>query len=142
MAEHLAGLARQHGIGLNVVKDMPPERAYALRAGFAGMAPVRIVTIAPVMDETTYAVALHEMGHTVAKNGVFGPCELCRSVSDVSKKILAEQSAWEWAKQNALDWTVAMEQNKQMSLHQYEEWALNKVRSIMRRHRAKKTSAT
>lgn len=142
MAEHLAGLARQHGIGLNVVKDMPPEDAFALVGQLAPWLPAcRVVTIAPIGDETTYAVALHEMGHTVAPDGASPlPCELCRSVVDVKRKIRAEQAAWDWAQANALEWTVAMEQNKQMSLHNYEEWALNKLRQIIGRHRAKNNS--
>lgn len=135
MAIHLAGLARQHDIALNVVKGMPPERARAERFQLAPMpwAVMRLVTIAPVGDETTYAVALHEMGHVVARHGMsgVGVDNPCRSIDDVKKKILAEQAAWDWAQANALEWTVAMEQNKQISLHNYEEWALNFVKKII-----------
>lgn len=136
MAEHLAGLARQHGIVLNVIKGMPPEQAFAINGG----PRMRLITVAPVVDETTYAVDLHEMGHCVAPDAVWGPCELCRSVADIQGKIRAEQAAWDWAQANALEWTVAMEQNKRMAMKGYEEWALNLGRALVRQHRAKEKS--
>jgi hypothetical protein len=67
---------------------------------------IRVVFCHPVIDETTYAVALHELGHLAAPLGVLtgivpgDPSNLCLDQED---------AAWEWARHYALVWTPAMQ---------------------------------
>lgn len=71
-----------------------PEAAFAV--------PIyRTVVVAPIRDESTYAIALHEIGHLVA------PCGELRGNANLMR--LAEDAAWEWARHYALDWTPFME---------------------------------
>jgi hypothetical protein len=141
LVEHLAALALQHNITLDVIAGMKPERALA-RAGinpFTRQTVGRRIQIAPVTEESTYVVALHEMGHLVAPNGMSGTSVgMARSVRDIQSILRAEQAAWDWAKENAIEWSVAMEQNKQMSLGAYEDWALRLGRMLLALHKETK----
>lgn len=70
-----------------------PDEAYAIVA-------IRTVVCAPITDETTYAVALHELGHVVAPNGSLPGQALTR---------VEEEAAWNWARHIALEWTEVMD---------------------------------
>ena len=72
-----------------------PEAAFAVPAD-------RTVVVAPIRDESTYALTLHELGHIVAPfGGLHGSPGLERD---------AEDAAWAWARHYALEWTPLMEQ--------------------------------
>lgn len=66
------------------------------------------VVVRPVIDEASYAIALHELGHH------------CGTVDiAVQNKLDKELAAWEWAEYISLDWTVTMQQVKQHGLGTY-----------------------
>ena len=64
--------------------------------------------LAPVRSALSYAVALHEIGHWK------GSRQNSRSV------MVRERAAWQWARENALIWTDAMERCATQSLAWYE----------------------
>ena len=63
------------------------------------------VRIRPITDTFIYAIALHELGHAIAPNGMQNeyPYE-------------GEESAWEWAESVALTWTPDMTVAKEIGL--------------------------
>src|SRR4051812_15325989 len=81
----------------------------------AGANPILgVVVCARIVGETSYAVAMHEMGHHLAPLG-FLPLEQIRAESVRAKLglvVVTEEAAWEWAEHYAIDWTVAMQQVK------------------------------
>ena len=93
---HAHALAKAFGVELLEGSELQsaPEAAFAVPA-------YRTVVIAPITDESTYAIALHELGHLVSPWGTLhGSANLSRE---------AEDAAWAWAKHYALDWTPFME---------------------------------
>jgi hypothetical protein len=94
---HAHELARAFTVRL-IETDIAPEAAFA--------APIdRVAVVGRIVDDTTYAVALHELGHLLAPMGSLhtvagNPGNLRR---------LEEDAAWAWARHYALDWTPAME---------------------------------
>lgn len=85
----------------------------------------RLICIVPVTDETSYAIALHELGHALSPMGMIldkGSNEL-DSASDIRLRLAEEEAAWEWAQHYALDWTCAMEQVKAIGLKSYQDMA-------------------
>lgn len=129
-ARHIRALCRAFGVRLRIERGMNPTAA---GAGFATIAGVKTMTpaiiIAPVIDETTYAVALHELGHCLSPTGMLHDQGsrgwrktnqlMCKR--DVRLKMLEEQSAWEWAHHYALEWTDAMTFVEQLSLNSYKQ---------------------
>ncbi len=85
------------------------DNSYAQRL----FADINIAHVMPIKCETTYAIALHEMGHLVHPTGM-----LTGSVGQ-EHDLLHERSAWEWAEYYALDWSPAMEQIKELGLGSY-----------------------
>jgi len=67
-----------------------------------------VQNILPVKDEVSYATALHEIGHIL--------------LGDQQSRFLVvqERGAWDWAEQNALDWTPAMEKERRHLMAGYE----------------------
>jgi hypothetical protein len=65
------------------------------------------IQLAPIRSTVSYATALHEIGH------IKGRYQRSRSV------MVRERWAWEWARQNALCWTPAMERSATASLAWY-----------------------
>jgi hypothetical protein len=81
--------------------------------------PVRRLVIAhPVVDDTTYAVVLHELGHLAAPSGI-----LRHAVSGDRGNLqrVEEAAAWAWARHYALDWTPAMEAVAQYAEGTYQQ---------------------
>ncbi len=88
----------------------------------------KIILIAPVTGEITYAIALHEMGHLLAP---FGQVTLSQASvqmrltsepttrSDVRLQLQEEEAAWEWARHYALDWTTRMSDIQRRSFDRY-----------------------
>lgn len=97
-AAHFAGLADQHNVLVGRHHDGVAYRK------------IRSVCIRPIKTAITYAVAMHELGH------ILGPRQ-----SGV--RLDQEVGAWEWAHDNALEWTDAMEGTMQRSLRSYLRWS-------------------
>jgi len=71
-----------------------------------GIPHLRMVLTHPVIEETTYAIVLHEIGHLAAPLGVV------RHVAggDLGNlRRVEEEAAWGWARHYALEWTPTME---------------------------------
>jgi hypothetical protein len=100
LQQHARDLAAAFSIRLVETTQVQPHEAFA--------APhLRLVVATPVVDETTYAVQLHEMGHLCSPLGAIGRGVVDADVSRV--KQLEEDAAWTWARHYALDWTPAMD---------------------------------
>ena len=97
LRDHAHALAKAFGATLlegSELKERP-------EAAFAELT-TRTVVVARITDESTYAIALHELGHVAAPwGGLHGSTNLQRE---------AEDAAWAWAKHYALVWTPLMEQ--------------------------------
>ena len=96
---HARQLSTAFDVRLIEAAALKPEEALSL-------SHLRVALCHPIIDETTYAVALHEMGHLAA------PCGVLRSVvnGDISRLMRdEEEAAWAWARHYALVWTPAME---------------------------------
>lgn len=72
----------------------------------------RLIIIRPVLDEVSYGIGMHELGHCRHPHGVAETEDL---------QLTTEQNAWEWAEYASLDWTPAMEHVKQICLKRYTE---------------------
>ena len=94
-ATHARDLATAFKVTLCVM-DIAPENAGA-SAQVVGEY-VGIVKCGRIIDDTTYAVALHEIGHVVAPLG--GLNEHRRGLTGASAiriRLIEERAAWEWA---------------------------------------------
>lgn len=99
LREHAHAIARAFNVRLVELADLKPEDA-------ACNATEAIAVVSPITDETTYAVALHEIGHAASPTG------FVRRVAEgdvANLKRFEEASAWAWARHYALDWTPVME---------------------------------
>ena len=96
---HAHDIAQAFDVRLVECAALQPHEAFAhprLRAAFVGT----------IVDETTYAVALHEVGHLASPTGVL------RTVVDGDTRNLSldeEDAAWHWARHYALVWTPVMD---------------------------------
>lgn len=73
----------------------------------------RVIRIRPVKSAITYAIALHEIGHILGHgNGL--------------KRLEKEALAWQWAKDNAIEWRKPMKQAMKKRLLSYLRWAIYK----------------
>ncbi len=136
-ARHVLEVAAAFHVRVVVDPTLPPHGA---RAGETGQrtsgvyqATVqKVIVISPVIDETTYAVALHELGHCI------DPVASCRydqgsaqlrqsdrlsTRRDVLLQLEEERAAWRWAKHAALEWTPPMQQVAVWSLGAYKRRA-------------------
>src|SRR5882724_9840628 len=78
-----------------VAKSAPDGTTAGLIAALFGV-PDKLVHAYPVVDDTTYAVQLHELGHTCAGNGsLAGERSHCKTeVQYCGIKIVEEEAAW------------------------------------------------
>ncbi len=82
----------------------------------------RIVTLHPIVDEGIYAIALHEMGHHLAPNGMIPVAvkHAASTLEGIANLLLhEEESAWEWAQHYALVWTDLMTSIRSFALFTY-----------------------
>jgi hypothetical protein len=96
---HARELAAAFNVRLIETAQLQPDEAMAILH-------LRVALVSPIIDETTYAVALHELGHLIAPTGVV------RHVTTGDRgnlQRIEEDAAWKWAKHYALDWTPVME---------------------------------
>lgn len=136
MRQHVEQLSKAFDIGMVFDDTLTREKAAALRVNknriteFDRWAGIRekMVHTRPIMEETSYAVAMHEIGHHLAPNGyclLTRPPMGChpRKVFEwAAAKLVAEEAAWEWAQyyiEQRFYWTPAMEQVKQYAFETY-----------------------
>lgn len=110
---HARALAQAFGIFLVEIPGMPMEKA---AAGTNNTMTHKEVHCAPIVCEVTYIIALHEMGHLTQPGGV-----LTHEDRSVGLKLHEEETAWAWARYQALDWTNAMEHTMIHALGSYQK---------------------
>lgn len=94
------------------------------------------VLVPRVIDETTYAVFMHEMGHALHPAGeLTGLCSKAyrdsiktgqkrfSDLRDVKLCLESERNAWAWAKQYAIEWTPAMDAVRLYAIKSYQSTA-------------------
>jgi len=106
LADHARGLAEAFKLRLIESPQLRPDEAVAL-------SHIGVALVAPIIDETTYAVALHELGHLASPTGALraaiargtslSPEDRARLMRD------EEDAAWTWARHYALTWTALMD---------------------------------
>lgn len=96
---HARDLAKAFGVRLIEADVLEPHEAL-------GIARLRVALCTTIIDETTYAVALHEMGHLIAPTGVLRDA---RTAHSRGLMLVEEDAAWTWARHYALIWTPIME---------------------------------
>lgn len=130
LAQHVGELAAAFGVRLIVIADkrFAPHDAGAVEV----MDGQRAVLISPVIDESTYAVALHELGHCLAPGGMLPEREFSLQyrttkrpacLRDVKLCIEEEHAAWDWAKHYALYWNNLMDHVHRLSHNNYVKHA-------------------
>ena len=135
MFDHIMALAKAFGIDVDVDDEMRPDGASANLSAARHMLTGhrmpeydrKMIRIYPVIDETTYAAALHELGHLCSPTGMLSH-EQSESMQryrqpvtlrDVRLTLVMEDAAWTWAKHYALEWTPLMQHTAQMNLETY-----------------------
>lgn len=108
MQQHVHELAKAFDVRVIESVLLKPEEAFAVQGP-------RLVICSLIIEKTTYAVALHEMGHLVSPTGV-----LLGVLRTPAVRLDEEQAAWEWARHHALDWDDVMESVAQFGLRSYE----------------------
>jgi hypothetical protein len=98
MAAHVFNLCQQHGI--TIESHSSGGRSYRQS---------KRIMIRPVKTSITYAVAMHEIGHVLGKQGKY--------------RLEKEKLAWDWAMANAKVWTDVMERKMDKCLESYYKWA-------------------
>lgn len=129
LAQHARQLANAFHVQLIEAEELTPEGGMARQLQLKGVGVVgHQVAIKPITDETSYAVALHEIGHCAA------PCGFIPGANEnIFLSLQQEQAAWEWARHYALDWTVGMEQVANYGLGTYEKDAQRERDAKVRR---------
>lgn len=129
-ARHIIELATAFSIRIVLI-----EKAVNSGAGFAPAdwhLPLddqrKLIAIAPVTSEATYAIALHELGHLLAPLGQVTMSQASLQMRlthkpttrrDVKLQLQEEDAAWEWAQHYALEWTPRMEAIHRNSFDHY-----------------------
>lgn len=132
-AEHIQQLATAFKVAMIQNPNMPSDDARAVLVESMGLS-VPVIIIAPVQDERTYAIGLHELGHLLAPCGMLSYTEGSQTyrlskgvqfgcIRDVKLIIESELAAWEWAHSFALTWTPAMTNVEVIALSSYHELA-------------------
>lgn len=116
LRKHAHDLATGFGVTLIEVDDprMQHEQAVALP-------DMRLAVCTPIIDETTYAIALHELGHVA---NPAGHVRDARTADSIGLTVFEEEAAWAWARHYAMEWTAVMEQC-------VEQWALSGYRRAL-----------
>lgn len=141
-ARHVTDLARAFDVRLFVETKMKPHDAGAGRGyhplfttGMFERPSVGVVKVYPVIDDTTYSVALHELGHCLSPFGQLRTAHgslpyrksgLMTTKRDALLLWQEELAAWEWAQHFALEWTDLMTMVMEDALGSYRR-ALRKA---------------
>ena len=101
LQQHARDLAAAFKVRLVLDAQLRPEEAFAVPGR-------RLVVASTIVDETTYAVVLHEVGHLCA---ALGDVRMSQAVDGDEQRLkqTEEDAAWTWARHFALIWTDAME---------------------------------
>ena len=104
----------------------------------------RQVWMPPITTERIYATALHEMGHMVAPGGLSRERIAMykagmRTYRDapIDFMLAEERAAWQWARENALEWTEPMMENEATSMKTYTDEKLRQAKRRLYRHYVK-----
>lgn len=125
LAEHVEQLAYAFNVKLDVRQDMDPHKGTSMMFTIFDI-KVQGVIIAPVVNGSSYAIAVHELGHCISPLGMIsvylqqefsGPYPL--TLRAAQRSLTQELAAWEWAEHHALIWTPAMEKTKVFGLSTY-----------------------
>lgn len=135
LAQHVSDLCKAFDVKLIVGGQVIDRRTRQLRplrpdegaAGLLAGSNQKLIRIYPVIDESTYAVALHELGHCCDPVGMLateGSQTLRRTnqmgtIRDVKLRLESERAAWVWARHYALIWTPLMQTVEDFSLRSY-----------------------
>lgn len=119
LAEHVAELCMRFKLMVEYRTDVPPHGSDSVHAKLQGTI-ISGIRVQPITDETSYAVAMHEIGHGLHPLGLAGKFQN-NPYEDARLKLLRERSAWEWAEQNALDWSPTMQAVRDMCLKSYTD---------------------
>lgn len=114
-ATHARALAKANGVRMLEDSGLAKDCAHATPG-------LRIVTHAPIVDDTSYIVSLHEMGHIVHPNGLVRDAIVPKTATEkITLQIVEEEAAWDWAEANALEWTAGMAAVKTFALKTYTD---------------------
>jgi hypothetical protein len=100
--EHIELLLAEHGISVDW-RDRTSARAWR---------KTRRVRLERIQGPSTYAMALHEIGHVVGPQG--------------GRRLEKEAQAWRWAQENAIEWTEGMGRLASRCIESYLEWCERK----------------
>jgi len=124
-AEHARELAAAFHVDL-FETDQPPETAQAAQLALKpGHEPIaKAVFVHEIHDETTYIVALHELGHCLAPLGTMPLAKQGLTPDAVQfwdVTLAEEEAAWDWAQHYALEWTGPMQGVKDWAIKTYRD---------------------
>jgi hypothetical protein len=97
-AEHIDMLLETHGIAVDW-RDRTAARAWRKS---------RRVRLERIKGASTYAMALHEIGHIVGPQG--------------TRRLDKEAQAWVWAQETAIEWTDGMARFAARCIESYLVW--------------------
>lgn len=117
MRKHILELAEAFNIEVCEDPRLTPDQGASMQIGIPGVMTISIVVFKPITDDTSYAVALHELGHKLHPSGSIRT--FLADEDNMNMKVTEEESAWEWAQHHSLIWTTGMEQVKLFGLNTY-----------------------
>lgn len=100
--EHIEILLAQHEITVD----------WRERTNARSWRNIRKVRLERVRGASSYAIALHEIGHVVGPQG--------------GRRLEKEAQAWRWAQENAIEWTEGMERLAARCIETYLVWCERK----------------
>lgn len=116
LRKHVYELATAFGVVVVEIEEVPRHGSIALVDPTRKATPS--IVLSPIVDESSYCVALHELGHCIAPNGI---------IQDANERprlrLYQEESAWEWAMHYALDWTPSMQHTMMLCIGSYQRAA-------------------
>jgi hypothetical protein len=137
LAEHARAVAVAFNVDMIEDPRMSPQDGVSGRLRYIDKADhhrahpeleQRRAAVSPIVDEPTYAVAMHEIGHMADPLGAMDEDrERATPESVVRIILLQERAAWDWARHYALDWTPAMEQVAQLAYGSYLQAAARRA---------------
>lgn len=103
--EHIDALLTEHGIAVDW-RDRTSARSWRRS---------RRVRLERVQGASSYAMALHEIGHVVGRQS--------------GRRLDKETQAWRWAEENAIEWTDGMARLAARCIETYLRWCERKARA-------------
>jgi len=96
--EQIEQISRENGITIERMKTMH-GRYWPKK---------KLIKIPNIKGDVSYSIALHELGHLLGKRS--------------GRRLDKEVQAWEWAIENAIEWTDAMNEHMKKCLRSYLSW--------------------